>query len=62
MAEKRKRDQLDPLLRALANAPIDDEPVTPEEEAAVKEARQQVARGETVSWEELKKQVKGGDP
>lgn len=47
----------DPLLRTLANAPIDDEPVTPEEEAAAEEARQQVAKGEVISdadlWREL---------
>lgn len=49
--------QDDPLLRALANAPIDDEPETLEEAAAVAEAREQVARGEIISdadlWREL---------
>lgn len=31
---------LDPVSRALANAPVDDEPVTEEEERAVQEARE----------------------
>ena len=31
---------LDPVARSLANAPIDDEPVTPEEEKALMEARE----------------------
>jgi hypothetical protein len=30
----------DPVSRAIANAPIDDEPVTAEEEAAVQESRE----------------------
>lgn len=49
--------QDDPFLRALANAPIDDEPETPGEAEAVAEARAQVSRGETISdvdlWREL---------
>jgi len=35
----------DPLLRAIANAPLDDEEITPEEEAAVQEARDEIAAG-----------------
>jgi hypothetical protein len=31
---------LDPVSRALANAPIDDEPVSAEEEAAIQESRE----------------------
>ena len=31
---------LDPVARALANAPLDDEPITEEEEQAVAEARE----------------------
>jgi tetratricopeptide (TPR) repeat protein len=37
----------------LANAPVDDEPETPEEAAAVAEARAEVARGETLTNAEL---------
>lgn len=43
----------DPVLKALLEAPWDDEPETPEEMAAVHEARQQLARGEVLSDEEV---------
>ena len=43
----------DPLLWKLMSAPWDDEPETEEERAAVQEAREQVARGEVISDEEL---------
>ena len=39
----------DPLLRALANAPLDDQPESDEERAAVGEARAELERGEVVS-------------
>lgn len=45
----------DPVYQAFMNAPIDDEPLTPEEEAAIEEARKEVARGEVVDWEEAQK-------
>ncbi|WP_089721233.1 hypothetical protein [Candidatus Entotheonella palauensis] len=38
----------DPVLRTLLEAPVDDEPETPEEQAAVQEAREQLARSETI--------------
>jgi len=43
----------DPLLRAIANAPEDDEPFTAEDEAAVAEGRADFAAGRTVSHEEM---------
>ena len=43
----------DALTRLLDDAPLDDEPTTPEEEAAVQEALEAAARGETISLEEL---------
>jgi hypothetical protein len=43
----------DPLMLWLDNAPPDDEPVTQEEEAAVHVARDEIARGETISLEEF---------
>ncbi len=43
----------DPLLRALAEAPIDDEEETEEERIAVQEAKDAVARGEVRPWEEV---------
>lgn len=45
----------DKLLWVLDPAPYDDEPMTPEEEAAVAEARKEVRRGETMSMEEAKR-------
>jgi hypothetical protein len=42
----------DPLVVAFRDAPIDDEPVTPEEEAAMAEANADLAAGRTVSLEE----------
>ncbi len=44
---------VDPLLKALANAPIDDEPETEEERAAVEEAKAEIARGEVLTWDEV---------
>jgi predicted RNase H-like HicB family nuclease len=48
------RDALDELLDS---APIDDEPETDEERAAVSEARKEVRRGETVSLEEIRREL-----
>jgi len=48
----------DSLTRLLDNAPPDDEPVTPEEEALVQEARDEIARGETlISLDELRAEL-----
>ena len=44
---------LDPVSVALANAPIDDEPVSEEEAREIAEARAAIARGEIVSNEEV---------
>ena len=44
---------LDPVSVALANAPIDDEPVSEEETRDIAEARAAAARGEVVSNEEV---------
>lgn len=51
------RDMGDPLLRALRNAPFDDEPTTPEEEEAVAEARAQYGGGEGRPWEEVREEL-----
>jgi hypothetical protein len=45
------------VLAAFDNAPLDDEPVTPEEEAAVQQARKEIARGETISLEEFRAEL-----
>jgi len=47
--------EADPLLRALANAPLDDEPETEEERAAVAVARQELAEGRGIPHEEVKR-------
>jgi hypothetical protein len=44
---------LDPVSTALANAPIDDEPVSEQEARDIAEARTAYARGEVVSNEEV---------
>jgi len=46
-------EEADPMARLLAEAPVDDEPLMPEEEAALEEARASVARGEVVPYEEV---------
>lgn len=48
----------DSLTRLLDNAPPDDEPTTPEEEALVQEARDEIARGETmITLDELRAEL-----
>jgi len=47
----------DPLLQTLANAPIDEEPETEEERRAVQIAREEVARGEVKSLEEVRSEL-----
>jgi hypothetical protein len=44
---------LDPVSVALANAPIDDEPVSDEEARDIAEARASLARGEGIPHEEV---------
>ncbi len=43
----------DPLLRALAIAPVDDEPLTEDERAAIEDAEATYRRGEWVADEDL---------
>ena len=43
----------DPVLRAALLAPIEDEPISDEEEALVEESRASLARGEGVADEDL---------
>jgi len=47
----------DALTRLLDDAPLDDEPTTPAEEAAVQEALEAAARGETTTLEELRAEL-----
>lgn len=47
----------DPVLRALREAPEDDEPETPEEASAVQEAREDVAAGRLIPHEEARRRL-----
>jgi hypothetical protein len=44
----------DPVLRALLDAPLDDEPETENERQAAQEAREELARGEVQTLEEVR--------
>jgi hypothetical protein len=44
---------LDPVSRSLAAAPVEQEPVSPEEAAALDEARAALDRGERISHEDI---------
>jgi hypothetical protein len=50
----------DPVLRTLLTAPLDDEPETDEERAAVAGAYADMRRGRLVSMEEIKREFGGG--
>lgn len=47
----------DPVLRALVNAPIDDESETEEERRAVEEAKQDLRAGRVISHEEVRRRL-----
>ena len=49
----------DPVLRAVAGAPIDDEPETEAERAAVAEARAGIGRGEGIPHAEIMRRYRG---
>jgi hypothetical protein len=44
---------LDPVARSLAQAPVEDDPISPSETAALDEARASLDRGEGVSHEDV---------
>ena len=51
------RNTGDPLMQKLVEAPYDDEPLTEEDEAALAEAWEAVARGDVYSDEEVRRQL-----
>lgn len=51
------RQRRDALTEFLDQAPLDDEPVTEEEERAVQDARDEIGRGETISLEQIKREL-----
>jgi len=54
LARRQHRDALGELL---AGAPLDDEPTTPQEDEGAREAREQIARGEVFSAEQIKREI-----
>jgi hypothetical protein len=50
------RATADPVLRALLDAPLDDEPETAEKRRLVQEARDELARGEVRTLEEVRRE------
>lgn len=48
---------LDPVARALLTAPLDDEPVTEEERQAVREADEEIRRGELLTLEQVEAEL-----
>lgn len=55
LLESLRQHPEDPLRLVLSAAPLDDEPVTDEDLAAIREGLAEKARGETVSHEEVKR-------
>ncbi|HEX2393135.1 MAG TPA: hypothetical protein VHI77_09480 [Solirubrobacterales bacterium] len=55
MIVERRRD--DPMLQALAAAPIDNEPSSPEEDTSAVDALACYRRGEAVSSEEMRREL-----
>jgi hypothetical protein len=53
----RRQSTRDALGDLLASAPIDDEPTTPEEDEGAREAGEQIVRGETLSADEIRREV-----
>jgi hypothetical protein len=51
----------DPLWLAFQNAPDDDEPLTPEDIAAIEEAEAELARGEGIPWEVVRERLMRND-
>ena len=49
----------DPVMQAFMAAPEDDEPLTPAEEAAIREGEEALARGEVRPWEEIRAELLG---
>jgi len=54
---EREQVEHDPLVRRLAAAPLDDEPLTANDLEAIKEAREDFAAGRCVSLEELRREL-----
>lgn len=53
----RRRGGRDALGELLDAAPVDDEPTTPVEDEGAREAREQIARGDVFSAEQIKREI-----
>ena len=53
LVERLRGSHFDPVLLAMLTAPLDEEPETDEERAAVAEARAEAARGELIDDDDL---------
>lgn len=52
-----RRRERDPVLDAFDKAPLDDEPVTDEDEQALAESREAYRRGETYTIDQLRREL-----
>lgn len=52
-----RRGGHDALSELLGSAPLDDEPTTPAEDDGVRQAREEVARGDVFCAEEIKREI-----
>ena len=50
-------EEFDPVWEAFKNAPLDDEPLTEEDELVIKEAEEDFAAGRVRSWKEIKEEL-----
>jgi hypothetical protein len=53
----RRRGQRDALGEMLESAPLDDEPTTPEEDEGAREARAEIASGDVLSADEIRREA-----
>ena len=51
------RDTSDPVLRKLLNAPLDDEELTQDDKAALRDARQDLKRGTLASLDDVRAEL-----
>ena len=58
-AEYLRNPEEDPVIKALREAPPDDEPITPEDLAALEEAEEDARQGRLVPHEEIRRRVLG---
>jgi hypothetical protein len=55
---RRLEEERDPLLHVLDHAPVDDEELTPEDVAAIDEARADLALGNLTPWDHVRHELR----